>query len=322
MRIVKRLVLGVLIVMFVLLVAVTVCKAIWDAQYYHGYDSALPLNVLIRAGKPFPDGKPRYGRLAFSFEGLAGQAVPALAAYPLDKQGPFPCIVFLHGIGQEKEFLDEIAGAFVEAGFMIVTFDQYMRGERKLKDVGKVGSLLAFRRRGALTVIETRRLLDYLHTRADIARERIYLLGASYGAITGSTAAAFDGRIRAAVLCYGGGNFKYLLDNREAAEMLGALAGPTKTLLTWLLAPSDPVHHVGAIAPRPVLFQNGRHDTVIGRPAAQAFHAAAAEPKKIIWYDSDHVGLDEENTWEVIHDAINWVKKQDNKALSPAQASR
>ena len=139
-----------------------VFKLLWDSAYYNGYDNALPLNATIHTDKPFPDGEPTYRRLAFTFEGLAGQAVPALAAFPLDDQGPFPCAVFLHGIGQEKEFLDDIAAPFVEAGFAIVSFDQYMRGERKLKDSGKLAGLLAFRRRGALTVIETRRLLDTL----------------------------------------------------------------------------------------------------------------------------------------------------------------
>jgi dienelactone hydrolase len=315
MRRLKRLTIGVLAMSVVLVVALTVCKTLWDARYYRGYDRALPLNVILREDKPFPDDKPKYRRIAFRFEGLAGQAVPAVAAFPLDAQGPSPCLVFLHGIGQEKEFLDEIAVPFVEAGFVIVSFDQYMRGERKLKGTGKLAGLLAFRRRGALTVIETRRLLDYLHTRNDIAHDRIYLLGASYGAITGSTAAAFDDRIRAAVLCYGGGKFRYLLNNEEAAEMMGALAGPAKAFLTWLLAPSDPVQHVAAISPRPVLLQNGTHDSVIGRPAAQALHAAAAEPKEVIWYDSDHVGLDQDHTWKVIHDAINWVKKQDEQLL-------
>jgi len=312
MRTVKRVAVGVFIVALLLLVTVAVFKAVWDSGYYNGYDGDLPLNAFMREDKPFPDGEPKYRRLAFTFEGLVGQAVPALAAYPLDDRGPFPCAVFLHGIGQEKEFLDEIAAPFVEAGFVIVTFDQYMRGERKLKDPGKLEALLAFRRRGALTVIETRRLLDYLHTRDDVARDRIYLLGASYGAITGSTAAAFDDRFRAVALCYGGGNFRYLLDNEEAAKMLGALAGPAKTFLAWLLAPSDPLHHVAAISPRPVLFQNGTHDSVIGRPAAEALYEAAAEPKEIIWYDSDHVGLDEDHTWKVIHDAIDWLKKQDD----------
>jgi dienelactone hydrolase len=318
MRIVKRFAVGVFVIALVLLVAVTVFKLLWDSHYYDGYDAALPLNAFIRQDKPFPDKEPKYRRLAFTFEGLAGQAVPALAAYPLDDQGPFPCLVFLHGIGQEKEFLDEIAAPFVEAGFAIVTFDQYMRGERKLQNPGKLAALLAFRRGGALTVIETRRLLDYLQTRDDVAHDRIYLLGASYGAITGSTAAAFDERIRAVVLCYGGGNFRYLLGNEEAAQMLGALAGPAKAFLAWLLAPSDPVQHVAAISPRPVLFQNGTHDSVIGRPAAEALHAAGAEPKEIIWYDSDHVGLDEDHTWKVIHDAIDWVKKQDDTYLSVA----
>jgi len=295
-----------------LVVVLILGKTLWDARYYRGYDRALPLNVILREDKPFPDDAPKYQRLAFTFEGLAGQAVPAVAAYPLDDKGPYPCLVFLHGIGQEKEFLDEIAVPFVEAGFVIVSFDQYTRGERKLEESGNLAGLLAFRRRGALTVIETRRLLDYLQTCDDVAHDRIYLLGASYGAITGSTAAAFDKRIRAAVLCYGGGNFRYLLGNEEAAEMMGAFAGPVKAFLTLLLAPSDPVQHIADISPRPVLFQNGTHDSVIGRPAARALHAAATEPKEILWYDSDHVGLDQDHTWKVIHDAIDWVKKQDD----------
>lgn len=311
MRTFKRFASGVIVALTGLAIALTVLKALWDASYYRGYDRDLPLNVMLREDKTYPDGEPKYRRLAFTFAGSAGQTVPAVGAWPLGGQGPFPCIVFLHGIGQEKEFLDRIAVPFVEAGYAMVTFDQYMRGERKLGETGKLAGLLAFRRRGAFTVIETRRLLDYLSRREDIAGERIYLLGASYGAITGSTAAALDQRIRAAVLCYGGGNFKHLLDNAEAARMLGVLAGPAKLLLTSLLAPSDPVRHVDAISPRPVLFQNGTRDSVIGRPAAEAFHAAAAQPKEVIWYDSDHVGLDEEHTWKVIHDAIDWVKRQD-----------
>jgi fermentation-respiration switch protein FrsA (DUF1100 family) len=68
---------------------------------------------------------------------------------------------------------------------------------------------------------------------------------------------------------------------------------------------------VAEIAPRPVFFQNGTHDSLIATPAAQAFYDAAADPKEILWYDSDHVGEDEEHTWKVILDAIAWLKKQD-----------
>jgi len=136
------------------------------------------------------------------------------------------------------------------------------------------------------------------------------LLGASYGAITGSTAGAFDKRFKAVALCYGGANLKLLLDNPMAAEMMGALAGPAKVLLTWLLAPGDPIRHVAEISPRPVLFQNGKHDRIIPAAAAQAFQDAAKDPKEIIWYDSDHVGDDKEQTWQVILDAVDWLKKQ------------
>ncbi len=311
MRLGRRVVLGVVAMAVLLVLGISVFKIVWDAGYYDGYDARLPLNASIREEKTWPEEEPDYRRIDFTYEGLEGQVVPAIAALPLEGDGPFPCAVFLHGIGQGKKFLDEIAAPFVEAGFVIVTFDQYTRGERRLKDATKLEELLALRRRGALTVIETRRLLDYLEGRDDIAADRIYMLGASYGAITGSTAAAFDTRFRAVALCYGGANLKRLVDNPEAAEMLGALATPAKVLLAWLLAPGDPAHHVAEISPRPILFQNGTHDSLIPTPAAQAFYDAAAEPKEIIWYDSDHVGLDEAHTWKVIHEAIAWLKRQD-----------
>jgi dienelactone hydrolase len=321
MRIVKRILLGVVAMAVLLVLGIGIVKVIWDAGYYDGYDPRLPLNASVREEKVWPEEEPDYRRIAFTFEGLEGEVVPGVAALPLKGDGPHPCAVFLHGIGQKKEFLDEIAAPFVDAGFAIVTFDQYTRGERRLKDASKLDELFALRRRGALTVIETRRLLDYLETRADIAGDRIYMMGASYGAITGSTAAAFDTRFRAVALCYGGANFKLLLDNPEAAEMLGALATPAKVFLSWLLAPGDPAHHVAEIAPRPILFQNGTHDSLIPTPAAQAFYDAASEPKEITWYDSDHVGLDEAHTWEVIHEAIAWLKQQDAAVTGEVRAS-
>lgn len=299
---------GVLLVLAVACLAVMVAKRWWDAHYYDGYDPALPLNASVKA----EEDRPAYHRVAFTFDGLPGMPVPSLMALPRDSKGPFPCVIFLHGIGQEKEFLDDIAAPFTQAGFAFVSFDQYTRGDRKLKDTKRLESLLAFRRRGALTVIETRRLMDYLQTRDDIARDRIYLCGASYGAITGSTAAAFDPRIRAVVLCYGGGNLRLLFGNREAAEMIGALRKPAQWFLTWLLAPSDPVRHVAQISPRPILFQNGTHDSLIPTAAAQALYDAAKDPKQITWYDSDHVGLDVAHTWRVLTEAVDWLKNQDN----------
>jgi len=76
-----------------------------------------------------------------------------------------------------------------------------MRGERKLKAKSGSAQAKAFRVRAAHTVGDTRRLIDYLVTRPDIARTELSLrskLWRDYG----QHGRSFDERIRAAALIY------------------------------------------------------------------------------------------------------------------------
>jgi uncharacterized protein len=285
------------------LFALTVFKAWADRNYYAGYDSSIPLNVDIRG----LDDSLGFDRLDLTFDGRAGDAVPTYLGLPNEGE-PFPCVMFLHGIGQDKDFFDRIAPTFVEEGYAFVTFDQFTRGERRLASDNVFADAFGLRKRAALTVLETRRLVDYLETRPDIDAERIYLLGASFGAITGSTAAAFEPRIRATVLTYGGGDLQKLFDSPEARDGLGAAHGLVAGIVAFLMAPSDPVQYVAQIAPRPVLLQNGDADRIVPPSAARALQEAAAEPKEIVWYEGDHIGLDEDQVDRVLRDTIVWLR--------------
>ncbi|MBI5095783.1 MAG: dienelactone hydrolase family protein [Candidatus Hydrogenedentes bacterium] len=291
----------------VVIIVVQAAKIRLDSHYYDGYDASLPLNPVVQPDEE----RSAYTRTAFSFDGLAGMRVPTLMARPKGAPGPFPCVIFLHGIGQKKEFLDEIAPGFVEAGFALVSSDQYTRGERKLPKSSRLDEILALRRRAALTVIETRRLVDYLQTRPDIYPDRIYLAGASFGAITGSTAAAFEPRIQAVVLTYGGGNLPVLLNSKQAAAQVGPLIHLAKYAGAYLFAPSDPILHVREISPRPILFQSGADDTLVPPASGRALFDAAYGPKDITWYPGDHVGLDPVTTKLVLAECVSWLKSQD-----------
>lgn len=290
---------------------VLVAKARWDAAYFKGYDPALDLDAREEPATL----EPAYRRIEFSFQGVQGEDhVPGILVTPRSWKGPYPCIIFLHGIGQKKEFIDDIAEPFIKAGFAMATFDQYTRGERRLPDeAGILEEGLALRRRGALTVLETRRMVDYLESREDIAAHRIYLVGASFGAITGATAFAFEPRLQAAVLVYGGGDLPLLLDSRQARNEIGAWVKPLTMVMSFLLAPADPVNYIGRAAPRPILFQNGTHDTLVPAASGRALFEAAGDPKEIIWYDSDHIGLNEAHVWVVLEDAIEWLREQDRQ---------
>jgi dienelactone hydrolase len=289
-----------------------------DQEYYDGYDASLPLDPVVRGTETRDD----YTRIDFTYQSMPDMAVPSLLALPIDTPKPYPCIIFLHGIGQSKRFLDEIAGYYTKSGFAIASFDQYMRGERKLASKDPVTQLLGLRKRTSLNVIDTRRLVDYLQTREDIAKDRIYLVGASFGAITGCTAVAFEPRIPAAVMTYGGGDLSLLLDSEAARKELGSFRAPLTSLVAYITSPSDPVKYVGKIAPRPVLFQNGEHDQLIPFAAAKALVDAAGEPKEFTVYDSDHVGADETQTIQVLKDSIEWLQKQDQRIVSAANSTQ
>jgi dienelactone hydrolase len=294
-----------------IIVALALLKVVLDARYFSGYDAKAPLSV--KMGKT--DDFPTFTRTPFYYHGFRDQRVPGLMAMPKDLKGPRPCVIFLHGIGDDKDFMKDnhLDEPFLEAGFAFVTFDQLMRGERQVK--GGWTEAKAFYRRAAHTVNDTRRMVDYLATRPDIDTARIYLCGASYGAITGAIATAFEPRIRAAVLTYGGGNLTKMLTAPEIRAEIGGWLRPAQALAWYFGGVTDPLRYVGRIAPRPVLLQNGKADTVILPVCAKALQDAARDPKKILWYDGDHLGktddLDIPLATAVLKDARAFLQDQD-----------
>lgn len=341
---------GVLVALIVLLWA---RKVYVDAHYFDNYDPGAPLNVSVldttEVNKDTPE--KGYTIAKFTFDGYKGEKVPALMSMPLKRTGKkLPAVIFLHGIGQNKNFLKEITAPFNQTGFAFVSFDQYMQGERKLpKESGGLAYLKAFAERPAKTVNETRRLIDYLVSHPDIDPRRIYLVGASYGAITGSTVMARDKRIRAGILVYGGGDFGKLLDSyanhlgvaialrlidgknvdpekpplpkltASQERKVGVVIACIVPVARYFMGVADPIHYVSQIAPTPVYFQNGKYDVLVPAAAGKALQEAAREPKKITWYESDHVGINLEDTKRVLSDGLKWLIEQDDSFRAPEE---
>lgn len=305
--------------LLLLVVGLGVTKVALDASYFKGYDASAPLDAKVTEVTE----KPTHKIEKLYFNGFLGDRVPTLLLTPNDAPKPVPCVIFLHGIGQNKEFIVEdfhgrtVADPFIKAGYAFVTFDQLMRGERRIKSKSFWEEAKSFRMRPAYTINDTRRLIDYLQTRPDIAKDRIYLAGASYGAITGSTVTAFDQRVRAAVLTYGGGSIPNMLTARMIADEVHKRHVPICILQAagwYLFSVADPAHYVSQIAPRPVFLQNGMNDGLIAEAAAKTLQNAACEPKKIKWYQGDHIGMDEDTVFVVLNDIIEFIKEQDAKA--------
>ena len=352
-KLLKKILQGALGALLAFIVLLWACKAYRDAHYFDNYDPRAPLNLAMGEATELNKETPEkaYTITRFTFDAYQGEKIPTLIALPMNRSGKkLPVVVFLHGIGQNKNFLKEITAPFNQVGFAFVCFDQYTQGERKLgRKTSFLAGLEAFRQRPAKTINETRRLIDYLLTRPDIDPQRMYLVGASYGAVTGSTAMARDKRLRAGIMVYGGGDFNKLLDayanHLGVAVALGLIDGKNldpekpplpkltpsqerkveivlaciKPIARYFLGVSDPIHYVGQISPTPVYFQNGEHDVLVPAPAGKALQDAAGEPKKITWYDSDHVGIDLEQTKRVLEDGLRWLLEQDNPLRAPEE---
>lgn len=294
-----------------------------DKSFYDGYSAEWPLNPVLEPSaivegtvKAFGQTLPaRYERHAFTFESQPGERVPALLTLPLDAEEsrPLPVIILIHGSHQEKEFVEQICTPFNEAGFAMVCFDQYMRASRKVSG-GLRDTTLAFRDRCRKTVHEAQRLIDYLVTRPDIDANRIYLIGASYGAITGTVALARDKRFRAGALVVGGGNWHILAQAPEVRQSLPRWMWPFAGMLMSVVAgPADPVRHAAQTAGTPVLMLNGSNDKVVIPEAGQALFDALGEPKEIRWYPVDHPDREPngEEVIKMLDDGLQWMLAQD-----------
>jgi dienelactone hydrolase len=248
-----------------------------------------------------------------SFEGVGGEQIPVLAALPDDGGGPWPAIIFLYGIGMKMEIEEEAGRAVADAGFALFVPEQYNRGERKRATTSRLREAFDLRRRASLTILEARRLADVIVKRRDVADDRIYLWGGSFGAIVGTAVLADDQRFKAGVLTLCGGNFPKLIANSGAREKLdlGQREIIGLHLMASLLRPFDPMHHVGKISPRPLLFQNATKDPVIPRDCVEDILEIAGEPKSILWYDAKHEDVERAIVEEAVQDCLKWLIQQD-----------
>lgn len=208
-----------------------------------------------------------------------GDRVPGLLLTP-PGDGPFPLVLVQHGAtgSKDAEYLDAVRLPWVRRGAAVASIDFPLHGERasaKLTEQvlaifgargaaapGEVALMEEFSRQAASDLV---RAIDALAPLPEIDAGRIAYVGFSMGAILGSLFLPYDPRIVAAVLAVGGAGF-----------------GPPAL---------DPVAHIGGFAPRPLLFVNATRDERISRRAAEALHAAARDPKRVLWFDAGHTDL-------------------------------
>ena len=242
-----------------------------------------------------------YTKLRVEFNGIRKDRVPGFLYVPADDQPKHPAVLLQYGSGGHKGtfYIVALAQQFVAKGFVVLTIDSPMKGERKPpKSERTLWSSLGLGERGRFQWYcgDYSRAVDYLASHPDVDPDRLGYGGISWGAITGITYAAHDPRIRAVASIVGGGNFMGTLADK--VEMGQETIEAAKSF--------DPVYHVGLVAPRPLLLLNVTQDQLVPRFFAESLHKAAGDGAKKMWVETDHFfqGVDR---YAVLEDVITFM---------------
>ena len=271
----------------------------------YDYDRGAPLDIKEN-GVEDRDGLKVHD---ISYASPKGGRVTAYLVVPPGK-GRLAGLLFMHGGNGNRSSLMPGALVLARTGAVCLLIDSPLNGARavpgeKLSDFTKPEQT-----RAAMiqTVVDLRRGVDLLLSRADVDPARIGYLGASYGGSIGGVLAGVEKRIRAYALMVGIGSlgdFARLSPHPTAVETR-KLIGPEKIDANLaMMEDVAPIHYIGHAAPSAVFFQNGRKDAFMPIPSVERYHAAGSEPKLIRWYDAGH-GLDA----AAFRDRADWLSKQ------------
>lgn len=238
-----------------------------------------------------------------------GSVVRAMVRVPRGAVAPYPAVVLVDGM-EIGRGVAALKGLDAIARYAVIVSPDYpiQVDRRSLEGFGLLAAGPRVRSAAFDLVAQISLQVDYLVSRPDVARARIFLVGSSFGAPAVVIAGGVDRRPAAVIALYGGGDLGSL-----ASHVLRQ--GGRETLPPWqatlvgrglaiLLTPLEPTRYVARIAPRPVLMVNGAGDSLIPRANAEALFRAAREPKEILWMRSEHVQPDQE---ELIGAVSGWL---------------
>ena len=253
---------------------------------FMSYDASIPLDAAIVGETEF-DTQTRY---KVAFRGSRDEIIPGFLSIPTEGDGPFPCVLLLHGLGSGKQgWWDDVpkgsamSGKLIARGYAVFALDAKYHGERgalnRYEEPWAMFGRSEFSRLRALMVestVDYRRGLDWLETRDDIDADRIGAIGYSMGGMMLYYLAALDSRVDVAVAC--------------VAPLMGAPS-------------SSPIRVAPHVGDTPFAMLMGAEDQFYTETQAEHVLGLIPGPDKMLkFYESGH-GL----PVEYVDDATAWI---------------
>jgi len=254
-----------------------------------------------------------------------GQEVRAIIRVPRSGSPPYPAAVLVAGLGLGRK-VAKVPGLDAIGRHAIVVSPDYpvKIHRRDWKGLNFLGTTARLRGSAFDLVAQIGLQIDYLASRPDVRKDKIFLVGSSFGAPAVVIAGAVDPRPAAVMALYGGGNIGSLVTHTlrlgERDPFPAWQAAIRARTLALFLTPLEPTRYAGRIAPRHFLMVNGADDSLIPRANVEALFDAARPPKDIIWVQGEHIEPDEKELIRAVAGRVAaWLG---SRGLLPPEAAQ
>ncbi|MBT2699660.1 dienelactone hydrolase family protein [Bacillus sp. ISL-40] len=241
--------------------------------------------------------KEGYSIYDVNYESLFNRRIPAFLFIP-NKGGPFPAVIFMHpSQGNRKTFFHE-AKLLATKGYISLLIEAPLFGRNSQPDdldrkkFTKKIEALADIQEYIHTIMDIRMGVTLLSKLTIVDEARIAFVGHGFGAACGGVISGIDSLIKTFVLIsgYGEASEWQLTSEHPIAAIIRSFLPPERfEYFISSLRKLDAIHYVKNAAPASLLFQFAKNDEFIEHGHAATFYSAASSPKKIIWYDTDHL---------------------------------
>lgn len=239
-----------------------------------------------------------------------GRVTAYLVVPPPAGKGKFAGVIFMHGRpGGRNTFLSE-AVSLARAGAVSLLIDApFSRGGESKRDFDPTVTKPQDDRNIYIqTVVDLRRGVDLLSSRADVDPKRIGFIGHSYGAHTGAILGGVEKRVKAFVIMAGSPSLTEFLRTSTIpaiVETRNTLTKEQQENYFNTLAFVDPINYIGHVAPSALFLQFAKKDTYPDAAKATSYANAASEPKLVKTYDAGHELNDAARL-----DRAEWLRRQ------------
>ena len=199
------------------------------------------------------------------------EPVPAYAYYKKGAKN-MPVVIFLHGMGGNKEQSDSRLQELARQGIFALAIDAHLHGERKVpgifpqgKSLGSLGTDYAIwvhQTSISHTAHDVSKIIDALSARGDLDTSRIGVGGISMGSSTCMVLAWKEPRISVVVGLIGAVDFWSDVTKTPSGKEQDAKRAALSPRVRQLVNSLDPLPHKKAIAPKALFLANGAKDAI------------------------------------------------------------